>query len=303
MQADWNDLRAFLAVARHGGLRASALAAGLSPPTLGRRIAALESDLGQQLFDRSASGYTLTPAGEQLLDHARQVEAAMQGVARWAEGTAADPAVRVSAGPWMSSFLADHIDALWQVEDRARLDFVTRFDNADVLRRAVDIDFRSERPTETGLAQRHLGRVSWAIYSGRVRVNGVAAGYFVGHDGEAALSPAGRWLEAHHGDRIGVRGNDVHAVRRLVAAGAGLSVFPCFVGDRDNRLIRLGGLLPDLGNELWLVTHADRRHDRAIRTVSRRLGDLLARHAPLLRGETPRAWPAETAMAPDASPG
>ena len=291
MQLDWDDLRAFLAVARHGGLRASSIAAGLSPPTLGRRVAALEHQLRQTLFDRSVSGYALTASGRQLLEHARQVEAAMLGVARWAEGTAADPVIRLSAGPWMSSFLADHIDALWQVEDRARLDFVTTFDDADVLRRAVDIDLRAERPTEPGLAQRQIGRVAWAIYSGRSRVNGVAAGYFVGHEGDAALSPAGRWLEAHHGDRIGVRGNDVHAVRRLVAAGAGLSVFPCFIGDRDNRLIRLGGLIPDLGNDLWQITHADRRHDRVIRTVSRRLGDLLSAHGPLLRGETPRAWP------------
>ncbi len=39
---DWNDARIFLAVARHGSLRAAGRALGISQPTVGRRIAAFE---------------------------------------------------------------------------------------------------------------------------------------------------------------------------------------------------------------------------------------------------------------------
>ena len=137
MIPDWSDLRLFLAVARLGGLRAAAEAAGVSAPTLGRRMAALEQQVAQPLFVRSASGYALTPAGRELLSRTEEVEAAMRGVASWAEGTTTDPLVRVSAGRWMSELFADHIDALWRVDDRIRLEFVTTFDNVDVLRRGA----------------------------------------------------------------------------------------------------------------------------------------------------------------------
>lgn len=290
MQPDWNDLRLFLAVARLGGLRSAADAAGVSAPTLGRRMAALERQLGHLLFVRSANGYALTSAGVELFNRTQDLEGAVRAITNWSEGTAADPLVRISAGRWMSELLADHIDALWRVEDRVRLEFVTTFDNVDVLRRGADIDLRREAPTEPGLAQKAVGRIAHALYSGRRRVNGVQAGYFVGLTGEAAMLEASRWLEAHHGDRIGMRGNDVHACLSLVASGAGLSVFPCFVGDSDPRLVRLDKPIPELSHDIWLVTHDDRRHDKPVRLVFDRMTALLEQLGPLLRGEQPKAW-------------
>lgn len=290
MTPDWTDLRLFLAVARFGGLRGAAEDAGVSAPTLGRRMAALEQQVGQQLFIRSATGYALTAAGEELLSRAQDVEAAMRGIASWTEGTTADPLVRISAGRWMSELFADNIGELWQIEDHIRVEFVTTFENVDILRRGADIDLRREMPVEPGLAQKGVGRIAYAMYSGRKRINGVEAGFFVGFAGEAAALAPSRWLEAHHGDRIGVHGNDVHSCVSLVAAGAGLSVFPCFVGDRDPRLIRLGGVIPELTHDVWLVAHDDRRHDKPVRLVFDRLVMLFGRLAPLLRGEQPKAW-------------
>jgi DNA-binding transcriptional LysR family regulator len=290
MQFDWNDLRLFLAVARLGGLRASADATGTSAPTLGRRITALERQLGQTLFERSINGYALTPSGADLLVRAEEVEAAMRGVSGWSEGVTAGPLVRLSVGASMARFLADRIGALWQVEDRARLEFVVSDDEVDIARRVADIDLRASRPLEPHLAQRHVGRASHAIYSGRQRINGVAAGFFVGQGGDAARTAPSRWLEAHHGDRIGVRAGDIHAARDLVAAGAGLTVLPCFIGDLDSRLTRLGQPITELDCDLWLVTHADRRHEAPIRRVSQRLATILTENAPLTRGDRPRAW-------------
>ena len=49
----WDDLRVFLAVARHSGCRPPGASLGLDPATVGRRVAALEAALGAKLFDRS----------------------------------------------------------------------------------------------------------------------------------------------------------------------------------------------------------------------------------------------------------
>ncbi|NLG34593.1 MAG: LysR family transcriptional regulator, partial [Lentisphaerae bacterium] len=206
---------------------------------------------------------------------------------RWRDGTIGDRLVRVSAGTWTSALLSRHAGDLWNVEDNIRIEFVTAYEKVDIGRRAADIGLRSARPTELALAGRRLGSIAYALYAGRRLINGVAAGLFVGVTGEAANVASARWLMAHHGDRIGVRGNDVHSVRELVAAGAGLSVFPCFIGDSDPRLVRVAAPIPELQTEHWLVSHNEERHRPEIRTIADRIAALMQRQAPLLRGERP----------------
>lgn len=64
---DLNQLRSFTCIAKEGSLaRASALLF-LSPPAVSAQIKALEAELRLKLFDRSAKGMVLTPAGTALL--------------------------------------------------------------------------------------------------------------------------------------------------------------------------------------------------------------------------------------------
>lgn len=289
MNFSWDDLRLFLDVARLGGLSAATATTGLSAATLGRRITALEKQVGEPLFHRSQTGYRLSQAGEDLLERAEDVEAAMLSIKRWKEGTVGERVVRVSAGPWTSAFVASHIGDIWTVTDRFNLEFVTANQKVDIGRRNADLGIRSQRPTEQWLAGRLIGRVAYAMYSGLNLVNGIAAGYFVGVAGEGAQIQSARWLQAHHGDRIGLRGNDAMSVRELVAAGAGLGIFPCFVGDSDTRLVRVATPIRELETEQWLVSHHEERHEPAVRTVSDRIVDLMGKAGSLFRGELPRS--------------
>ena len=74
---DWDDLRYFLAVAHSGSTLSAGKAERVSQTTLARRIATLESRLGVALFDRHASGYRLTSAGESLVPSAERVRTAV----------------------------------------------------------------------------------------------------------------------------------------------------------------------------------------------------------------------------------
>lgn len=284
-QISWDDLRLFLDVARLGGLSAATATTELSAATLGRRVAALEKQIGEPLFHRSHAGYSLTRAGEELLRRAEEVEAAMTSLTRWRDGEIGDRMVRISAGTWTTAFLAQHIGELWQVGDPFRLEFVTAYEKIDIGRRNADIGIRSERPTEPNLAGRLTNKVAHAIFAGRHLINGVKAGLFVGLTGDGANLQTTRWLMAHHGDRIGLRGNDMHSVRELVAAGAGLTVLPCFAGRSDPRLAQVAAPIPELLQEQWLVSHQDERHSREVRVVLDRLGVLLKAHAALFAGE------------------
>jgi len=253
MDFSWNDLRLFLDVARLGGLSAATKTTGLSAATLGRRVTTLEHQFGEALFVRSQTGYALTPAGEELLLRAEEVEAAMLSLRRWKDGAIGERVVRVSAGPWTSAFIARHIAQVWTAADRFGVELVTASRKVDIGRRHADIGIRNQRPTEQWLAGRLVGKVAHGLYARPELISGVAAGYFVGVAGDSSQTHSARWLHARHGDRITTRGNDAMSVLELVAAGAGISVFPCFVGDADPRLSRLAGTELETSNG-WSAT-------------------------------------------------
>ncbi|MFF7467938.1 LysR substrate-binding domain-containing protein [Streptomyces sp. NPDC008092] len=82
MDLDLRKVRYFTAVAEllHFGRAAERL--HIAQPVLSRQIRALEKDLGAELFVRDSHGVTLTDAGAQLLEDARQLLAVADGTRR-----------------------------------------------------------------------------------------------------------------------------------------------------------------------------------------------------------------------------
>lgn len=212
----------------------------------------------------------------------------MRALSHWREGAIGARVVRVSAGAWTTDFLARHMEALWSPEDGFRIEFVTAYEKVDIGRRAADIGIRNARPVEANLAGRRMTPVAYALYCAPRLAAGVRDGLFVGVTGPAASTASARWLMAHHGDRIVASGNDAHSVRELVAAGAGLTVLPCFVGDADPRLSRIRGPIPDLATEQWLVLHHEERFSPPVRKLADRIVALMRANLSLFAGEQPR---------------
>ncbi|WP_371225412.1 LysR family transcriptional regulator [Roseovarius sp. 2305UL8-3] len=68
------QLRTFLAVIRHGGVRKAAAGLNLTQPAVTARIKNLEDTLACALFERRSAGMRLTKRGELLLAHAEKFE-------------------------------------------------------------------------------------------------------------------------------------------------------------------------------------------------------------------------------------
>ena len=91
------QVRSFVVLAEEGAFVRAAPLLNVTQPPLTRRIQGLEAELGVTLFERSARGVTLTPAGEAFLPHARRILAAHEearDAARSAVGEA--PGDRIS---------------------------------------------------------------------------------------------------------------------------------------------------------------------------------------------------------------
>ena len=79
---NFDQLRSFVEVARFGNFTRAAEELYLAQPSLSRQIAALEQDLGAELFHRARGGSTLTAAGASLLPLARRMLADAESVRR-----------------------------------------------------------------------------------------------------------------------------------------------------------------------------------------------------------------------------
>lgn len=277
MKFDWDNIRLFVAVAEASGLTGASAKTGISPATLGRHINALEELVGNPLFRRSPRGYQLTELGEDLLAHAQNVSKSMSALQSWSEQLNVKPTVRISAGPWTSSFLAQHMHQLWQEEPNFKIELVTGIERVDIGHRHAEIGIRNARPQEQWLAGRKVGIVNYALYGKAGSLEKIRS-RFIGANGQLATARSALWLNEHHSTQIVVHASDSLSIRELAAAGLGQAVLPCFIGDDDPRLVRTSTVIDDLQTEHWLVMHHEERHRPIIRKVADRLANLLQNH-------------------------
>lgn len=86
MMAELDDLALFAGVVEHGGFAAAERKLGVPKSRLSRRVAALESELGVRLLQRSTRRFSVTDVGQDVYRHARamldEARAAREKVAR-----------------------------------------------------------------------------------------------------------------------------------------------------------------------------------------------------------------------------
>src|ERR1700754_2810145 len=110
---DWEDVRVFIALARHGSLSAAARALSVNHATIARRVHSLETAMGERLVERRLDGYVLTPAGTRVLGPANDMESAAAALSRGGAEDRPTGLVRVNAPPSLSqNFLARHLARL-----------------------------------------------------------------------------------------------------------------------------------------------------------------------------------------------
>lgn len=282
----WDAYQLFIVVARQGGLTAAAEITGLSPATLGRRMVELEQRLGRELFLRSQTGYRLTSDGGQLLEQLSELEAASRKVEEWRRGTGGHALVRISLGTWIAWLLAENMHAIRTERDPFRIDMHVAEQRARLAHRESDIGVRAFEPEEPNLASVAAGEVAYAVYRARNR-DWTGAEPWLAVDPENAFSNYLRWPHENKPDRIVVTVNRPRSLLDLVRAGAGMAILPCFVGDLDPTLERIGEDIAALRHRQWIVMNNDDRHRREIRTVVDRMAKLFAAHKDVFAGRRP----------------
>ena len=251
---DWDDLRYFTAVARHGGLSAAARDLGTSAQTVGRRIAALEADIGVPLFVRHPGGYRLTDDGRTTMVDAEAVEEAMARFHANATARAGEVAgvVRLAAPETLTTqILLPGLRPLLDRYSALTLEVVTGIPTIGIARGEADIALRLVRPERGALTVRQIGRMAHALYASSDGGFDRGVARLIGWS-DAYDLPARRWLQRITGRDPDILINSLAGQQAAIRAGIGIGVLPCFLGDG---LTRLETTPPPI-EPLWLVAHA-----------------------------------------------
>ena len=278
---DWNDLRAFLAVARTGRLTAAAQRLGADHATVSRRIAALERGLKARLFDRSPTGYALTHQGERLLPSAEAMESL--ALAAGSEVGEADlqvtGAVRIGAPEGFGSyFLAPRMAKLADRHPALEIQLVAIPGVLSLSKREADVAITLSPPREGRLLTRKLTDYTLGLYGADAYLDArepiteradLGHQRFIGYIEDLLYAPELDYMQAPDVDiHVPLKSSNLIAQMQAALAGAGLCVLPDFIAAREPGLKRVLSGKVGLERSFWLVTHQDLKQLARIRAVT-----------------------------------
>ena len=287
--ADWEDIRTFLAVARAGTLAAAGRLLDVDYTTVGRRVRALEQELGLTLFERVRDRYVLTEAAEGLRESAERMEDGALALERRALGAdrTLSGVLRIATTDALAQILAlPAIRAMHERHPDIRVHMMTGPARLNITRREADVAVRYVRPDEGELVSRRLVRVAAAFYASRdylarrpVPPRGAS---LRGHDVVGIEEGLLGWSKPLPETRDVLRTNSMSTLVLAVSLGIGLGALHCWMADPNPDLVRLW---PDEAlehDDVYLVLHHDVQRTGRVRAFVEALEERAAEVAPRL---------------------
>jgi DNA-binding transcriptional LysR family regulator len=282
---EWSDLKLFLAIARFGTLGAAARSLGLTQPTMGRRLRALEASLGQTLFQRTTDGFVLTDEGTAVFAGAERIEEEALAMERVLAGGSRqlDGFLRLSSSDWFGAHVLSPVLAEFsQVHPKVEIELLTDSRLLNLSRREADLVFRIRPFTEAEVISRKLIHIEYGLYIRRGAPHpeagdGTGARLITMDEAFSDMPDVG-WLQRllPRADTV-MRSNSRDVQAALCANGAGLAVLPRPLGDSLAvvELVDLGE--PPPGRDTWVGYHRDMKRLARLRALLDLVIERLAR--------------------------
>jgi len=266
---NWDDLRVFLAVARHETLSAAGKQLRIDPATVGRRVGRIEQVLGMPLFAKSPNGYALTNAGAQILFHAERVEQATAAVTRDLSGTAGQLSgqIRIGAPDGCANFILPQVCARI-ADDNPDLDIqiVALPRVVNLSKREADMAITVSPPTSGRLKVQKLSDYKLHLaasrdYLARVgpinTITDLARLRCVGYIADMIFDKELDYLTQLGLDRVALASNSVSVQFNWLRAGAGFGIVHDFALPFAPDVQRILRSQFSLNRSFYLVRHVD----------------------------------------------
>lgn len=291
---EWSDLAVILAVGRAGTLSGAARHLGVNHSTVFRKVNAIEERVGVRFFERLQSGYRTTEAGEAAVRTAERIESEVHALGREILGQdmRLQGHVRVTAMEGLASLvLPGPLAELSRQHPGLSIDIVGTASTLDLSRREAEVAVRATRKPPESAFGRKICKFRFGIYGAPAYLEDrgdvpVAQQDWCLLGGIVAWMVPAMWKQRKDADeRIVMTGSSIVSVVEAVAAGAGLTLLPTYVGDVDDRIVRAAPLLDGLTLDLWLLTHPDLRHTARIKVLMDFLYEQLLERRWMFEGE------------------
>jgi DNA-binding transcriptional LysR family regulator len=168
MNLEPNDLLLFARIAEIGSFSRAAQRVGLPKSTVSRRLAALESQLGERLMLRTTRKLTLTDFGHAVLEHARQVVSEVEAAESLAQHRQIEPAgrLRVSMPGDFANMLAEVLNGFIAKYPSISLELDLTARRVDLIGENFDCAIRmGNLADDATLAARRLVVFSHGVYA------------------------------------------------------------------------------------------------------------------------------------------
>jgi DNA-binding transcriptional LysR family regulator len=268
---DWDNIRAFLALTRHGSFRSAAESLGISTNALRRRIEELECSLGMTLVTRHVDGVRTTAEGADILTAALKMEEAAFSLVRARDQTMPEISgtVRIAVTEAFGTFwLGPRLIDFQRAHPTLTIDLNCAMHSADVLRLEADLSVQLTRPTNPDVKLVRLGRMHTmpAASPGYLAIYGIPKSIEEMRNHRLALQFAEQTKSQQLYDKVftGVpqenfvtfRTNNSSALLWSIVKGAGIGWVPTYILMMGPKLqpIDIGLMFPF---DIWLAYHPD----------------------------------------------
>jgi DNA-binding transcriptional LysR family regulator len=287
----WELYRSFLGVLREGSLSGAARALGITQPTAGRHVAALEKALGVVLFTRSQLGLMPTEVALALQTHAEAMESTAASLERAAtsQGEGVRGVVRISASEVIGvEVLPPIVARLREAHPALKVELVLTNRVQDLLRREADIAVRMVRPKQEQLVARHIGQIELGFHAHKDylarhgtprKMEEITAHAVIGYDQPSAfVRNAGKALPGYGRETFSLRTDSDLGQLALIRAGAGIGICQVGLARRNDALVRVMPRTFSMKLETWVTMHEDLRHSPRCRATFDALVDGLQQY-------------------------
>lgn len=275
MEAQWDDMKIFLAVAREESLSGAGRVLKLDPATVGRRIARLEAALESPLFVKSPQGYALSTSGDRLLAHVEEAEQAMRAATEALVGPneSLSGQIRIGAPDGCANYLLPQVCA--KISDSnpdLDIQIVALPRIVNLSRREADMAIAVSPPTAGQLLVQKITDYKLHLVAGRKylrstppieTIEDLKGRQMIGYIPDMIFDSELDYLNDLGLNRVVLASNSVPVQLRLAAQGSGLCVAHDFALPTHKVLRRVLVDEVSLTRSFYLVRHqGDQRSDR-----------------------------------------
>ncbi len=284
-------------VAEQGSLVLAAQRLGISHATAFRRLGALEQRLGVRLFERRAGRYAASAAGEALAEAGRNMQVQADAALLRVQGQDLRPRglVRIASTEGViGGLLLPLLPGLHKALPELQLQCSARNEFHNLSQREADLALRPAPSPPPHLIGQRIAPMRHAVYAQRAKAKRFQRAPldqqpWIALDDSAAGSKALLWLVRQLPlEQVALRFSGLLMVRAACLQGLGLAVLPCFLGDAEPGLVRLGEPLAECDSELWLLSHPELRETVRVKVARQWLLKALSAQSALLAGEQPQ---------------